>query len=141
MHSNHLSCCVLADSAPNPLPSRVTIVTLRCDARNTGLAFWCIPQHSPAMKRPAPAFDAIRFLRSGIDYAPFKRGSYDGLPPVSRAMIYPDPPDLEQTRSLSTDQLKALWDSWDGHSLQQGISGETIHRVLNERGQGLYCAV
>ena len=47
-------------------------------------------------------------------------------------------------RTLSTAQLKKLWDKYDGCDDSIGdekISGEAIHIVLNERKEGSYCAV
>lgn len=47
-------------------------------------------------------------------------------------------------RTLTTEKLKALWDLYDGCDRSIGddlISGEAIHTVLNERGEGEYCAV
>ena len=47
-------------------------------------------------------------------------------------------------RTLPTETLKSLWDSYDGSDdsiPDKAISGEAIHCVLNERGEGFYCAV
>lgn len=46
-------------------------------------------------------------------------------------------------RSLTTERLKALWDAWDGCSDtdEPGVSGEAVHWVMNERGEGAYVAV
>ena len=47
-----------------------------------------------------------------------------------------------RARRLSTDALKRLWDSYDGAvTSDPEISGEAVHCVLNERGEGRYCAV
>lgn len=49
---------------------------------------------------------------------------------------------VRKARSLDTDTLKRLWDSYDGTATSdEEISGEAVHRVLNERGEGSYCAV
>ena len=47
-------------------------------------------------------------------------------------------------RTLPTETFKSLWDSYDGSDdsiPDEAISGEAIHCVLNERGEGFYCAV
>jgi hypothetical protein len=45
-------------------------------------------------------------------------------------------------RTLSTQELKRLWDSYDGvETADSRISGEAVHLVLNERCEGKYCAV
>jgi hypothetical protein len=47
-----------------------------------------------------------------------------------------------KVRQLSIEDLKRLWDSYDGlNTSDPDISGEEVHQVLNERGEGLYCAV
>lgn len=51
---------------------------------------------------------------------------------------------LDHARTLSTERLKELWDCYDGGDFSipdEALSGETIHFVLNERGEGAYCAV
>lgn len=52
-------------------------------------------------------------------------------------------PDLPLVRSLPTENLKALWDSYDGAEVTAypAINGETVHLVLNERGEGDHCRV
>jgi len=57
---------------------------------------------------------------------------------------------LARARKLSTEELKAIWDAYDGDA-EKGQKGyfwpddgphiEEVHRVLNERGEGSYCAV
>jgi len=42
---------------------------------------------------------------------------------------------------LSVAELKLLWDRYDGTNEPWGFWGEEIHRELNRRGEGLYCAV
>lgn len=42
---------------------------------------------------------------------------------------------------MPIDQLKALWDRYDGCNAPDGYDGEDIHAVLNMRGEGRYCAV
>lgn len=39
------------------------------------------------------------------------------------------------------EELKALWDRYDGCNAPDDFSGELIHLVLNKRGEGSYCAV
>ncbi len=47
-----------------------------------------------------------------------------------------------KARGLSTEALKALWDSYDGaETADPAISGEAVYVVLNEREEGEYCAV
>lgn len=58
---------------------------------------------------------------------------------------------LAHTRTLSTEALKSLWDHFD--DVPKGQPGyfwpdeenephvEDVHMVLNERGEGAYCAV
>lgn len=57
---------------------------------------------------------------------------------------------LNQFRALSTEQLKAAWDAFDVDAEQcdpgffwpaDGPHIEDVHRLLNERGEGAYCAV
>lgn len=53
-----------------------------------------------------------------------------------------DPYGTKIARTLSTDALKNLWDSYDGvETSNKLISGEAVYLVLNERGEGKYCAV
>ncbi len=50
--------------------------------------------------------------------------------------------ELDRTRRYSTERLKELWDQYDGITTGvPDISGEAVHRILNERGDGDYCAV
>lgn len=42
---------------------------------------------------------------------------------------------------MTTAEVKALWDRYDGTNEPDGISGEAIHTELNRRGEGVYCAV
>ena len=47
-----------------------------------------------------------------------------------------------KARRMSTEYLKVLWDRYDGvNTADPEISGEAVHLVLNERGEGAYCAV
>jgi len=56
----------------------------------------------------------------------------------------------EKARELSTEKLKELWDQFDADA-EAGEPGyfwpddsphiEEVHLVLNERGEGKYCAV
>lgn len=48
----------------------------------------------------------------------------------------------EYARTLTTEDLKLLWDSYDGaETSDERVSGEAVHMVLNERKEGSYCAV
>jgi hypothetical protein len=47
----------------------------------------------------------------------------------------------EKAKKLSVEQLKEMWDRWDGITPVDGVWGETIHAELNKRGEGRYCAV
>ena len=49
--------------------------------------------------------------------------------------------DLEKLAPMTTEQVKALWDRYDGINDPDGISGEAIHMDLNLRGEGEYCAI
>lgn len=55
----------------------------------------------------------------------------------------PRPPaGYEKCRAMATDDLKRLWDSYDGaETADPEVSGEAVHLVLNQRGEGIYCAV
>lgn len=56
--------------------------------------------------------------------------------------FWKEPYGTDKARKLSTIELKALWDSYDGaETADYLISGEAVHLVLNERGEGKYCAV
>jgi hypothetical protein len=57
--------------------------------------------------------------------------------------ITPHPHDEDRARmaDMSDDDVKRLWDAYDGCNSPDGISGEAIHFELNMRGQGRYCAV
>jgi len=39
------------------------------------------------------------------------------------------------------EEVKALWDHYDGCNRPGDFDGEVIHLVLNRRGEGHYCAV
>lgn len=56
------------------------------------------------------------------------------LIPTVPDMQYPEI--LDWFRSLSTEQLKRMWDYDPYH-----IHCDEIHRVMNERGEGAYVAV
>ena len=43
--------------------------------------------------------------------------------------------------NMPDDQLKALWDRYDGSNAPDGYCGENIHMALNMKGLGAYCAV
>lgn len=43
--------------------------------------------------------------------------------------------------NVPTEQLKRMWDAYDGMNAPLGFSGEDIHLELNMRGEGSYCAV
>lgn len=54
-------------------------------------------------------------------------------------------PGLVKAEGLSTAELRVLWDSIDDSgSLETAdpkVPGETVHFVLNQKGDGAYCAV
>lgn len=60
-----------------------------------------------------------------------------------RVIDVPHPYDAEcrLMRGMSDDEVKGLWDRYDGCNAPDDISGEAIHFELNMRGQGIYCAV
>jgi len=47
----------------------------------------------------------------------------------------------ELLKNVSTEQLKKMWDAYDGTNSPLGFSGEDVHMELNFRGEGAYCAV
>lgn len=47
----------------------------------------------------------------------------------------------EALRKKTDDELKSLWDQYDGTNAPAGFQGEEIHRELNRRYLGAYCAV
>ncbi len=49
--------------------------------------------------------------------------------------------DIWNLRGVPLDELKALWDEYDGGNSPGGFSGEAIHMVLNARGYGDYCTI
>ena len=49
--------------------------------------------------------------------------------------------ELRQLEAFSDDDLKALWDQYDGCNSPGGFSDVAIHTALNLRGLGAYCAV
>ncbi|MBC9031411.1 hypothetical protein IAG41_03305 [Sphingomonas sp. JC676] len=49
--------------------------------------------------------------------------------------------DVWNLHGVPLDELKALWDEYDGSNCPGGFSGEAIHLVLNLRGHGAYCPV
>ena len=51
-------------------------------------------------------------------------------------------PGYWKAKNLTTNELKALWDSYDGAETSDAeITGEEVHYLLNLRGEGAYCAV
>lgn len=42
---------------------------------------------------------------------------------------------------LTVQELKNLWDRYDGCNAPGGFDGEAIHMALNLHGEGGYCAV
>lgn len=58
-----------------------------------------------------------------------------------RTMTESEYQDLAALAKMPTDAIKRLWDEYDGCNCPGGISGETIHEMLNARGEGRYCAV
>lgn len=49
--------------------------------------------------------------------------------------------EVAQLREMPIEMLRLLWDLYDGCNAPLGFAGETIHAVLNELGDGAYCAV
>jgi len=49
--------------------------------------------------------------------------------------------DLLALSRLSVEEVKRLWDEYDGCNCPGGVSGEMIHHHLNAHGEGAYCAV
>lgn len=47
----------------------------------------------------------------------------------------------DKIKLLSIDELKSLWDEYDGANEPDDYWGEDIHYRLNELGHGEYCAV
>jgi hypothetical protein len=56
---------------------------------------------------------------------------------------------MEEWRKLPTERLKELWDAFDGDAEENqpgyfwpsdGPHIEDVHALLNERGEGSYCA-
>lgn len=48
--------------------------------------------------------------------------------------------DLARLSRMKFEDIRALWDEYDGCNAPQGISGEMIHYHLNIMGDGAYCA-
>jgi hypothetical protein len=49
--------------------------------------------------------------------------------------------DLYRLGGMTRDEVRALWDQYDGCNSPGGISGEAMHAHLNALGDGEYCAV
>ncbi|MDB5733199.1 MAG: hypothetical protein JWQ03_3094 [Variovorax sp.] len=49
--------------------------------------------------------------------------------------------DLLHLSTMTTEEVKRLWDEYDGCNSPAGIDAVAIHEVLNLRGEGDYCAV
>ena len=47
----------------------------------------------------------------------------------------------DPVRSATDDELKAVWDAWDGTGWDTEIAPEDAYWELNRRGLGNYCAV
>ena len=61
---------------------------------------------------------------------------------LNRVRRHGNNPAYWKALKLSTDELKRLWDSYDGiETSDPEIGGEEVHCILNERGEGEYCAV
>jgi hypothetical protein len=63
---------------------------------------------------------------------------------IRRMPVRQEPHGTITARGMTTTELKAAWDRYDGTDESIGIerlTGEAIHLVLNERGEGQYCAV
>jgi hypothetical protein len=59
-------------------------------------------------------------------------------------------PHILKAQAMTTTELKAAWDAFDGDAKEgepgffwppDGPQIEDVHRVLNERGEGVHCAV
>lgn len=48
---------------------------------------------------------------------------------------------LEKLRGMSKEQLRRLWDTLGDDSFSDDFDCADIHRVMNESGDGDYCAV
>jgi hypothetical protein len=79
----------------------------------------------------------FRCMNASMTYYP------NGDPVASMNIVYLWNKHTQDTKvkTLSVDQLKSMWDCWDGITPVDGIWGETIHAELNRRGEGKYCAV
>jgi len=61
---------------------------------------------------------------------------------IEETRLWGNCPGYWKARKLTTETLKALWDSYDGvETSDPEIGGEEVHCLLNARGEGLYCAV
>jgi hypothetical protein len=49
--------------------------------------------------------------------------------------------ELARLSAMTRDQVRGLWDQYDGCNSPDGISAEMIHHHLNAIGDGIYCAV
>lgn len=48
---------------------------------------------------------------------------------------------IDRLRTMSRDELRRLWDSFDESSFCGEYYCEDVHLVMNEKGDGEYCAV
>jgi hypothetical protein len=46
-----------------------------------------------------------------------------------------------ELQGMTLAEVRALWDQYDGTNEPDGYTGENIHKELNRRGDGRYCAV
>lgn len=85
---------------------------------------WC-----PWVKQPCSVAEvcAVLWCGKGGPEAALKPQTWDEIWPLSK---------------MPLDQLKALWDSFDGiETSDPNVSGEDVHMELNRRGEGHYCPV
>jgi hypothetical protein len=48
---------------------------------------------------------------------------------------------LKELRQKSVEELRRLWDAFGDDSFCEGYDCADVHLVLNEKGDGVYCAV
>ena len=48
---------------------------------------------------------------------------------------------LAKLRSMSISELRRLWDTVGDDSFSEGFDCADIHLIMNEKGDGRYCAV
>lgn len=48
---------------------------------------------------------------------------------------------VARCKAMTIEELRALWDLYDGIEDPKGIAAEAVHAELNQRGDGSYCAI